>query len=71
MIAILSFTADEIWTHTWRSGESVFLSDFEKDIQPGRVGEFDDAFWRRILEVKTAVNRELKVQRAEKKWALV
>jgi len=69
MIApILSFTADEIWQYIpGERADSVFLSDFEEG-HPAleESGEFDDAFWRRILEVKTAVNRELEVQRAEK-----
>ena len=47
--------------------DSVFLSDFEEGhLTLEESGEFDDSFWRRILEVKTAVNRELEVQRAEK-----
>ena len=69
MIApILSFTADEIWQHIpGERADSVFLSDFEEGhLALEESGEFDDAFWRRILEVKTAVNRELEVQRAEK-----
>ena len=69
MIApILSFTADEIWQHIpGERVDSVFLSDFEEGyLALEESGEFDDAFWRRILEVKTAVNRELEVQRAEK-----
>lgn len=69
MIApILSFTADEIWQHIpGERVDSVFLSDFEEGhLALEESGEFDDSFWRRILEVKTAVNRELEVQRAEK-----
>ena len=70
MIApILSFTADEIWQHIPGDRvDSVFLSDFREGHSILKEsGEFDDAFWRRILEVKTAVNRELEVQRADKK----
>ena len=70
MIApILSFTADEIWQHIPGDRvDSVFLSDFREGHSTLKEsGEFDDAFWRRILEVKTAVNRELEVQRADKK----
>ena len=69
MIApILSFTADEIWQHIPGDRvDSVFLSDFEEGLPAlEESGEFDDAFWRRVLEVKTAVNRELEVQRAKK-----
>ena len=69
MIApILSFTADEIWQHIpGERVDSVFLSDFEEGHSALEESEeFDDAFWRRILEVKTAVNRELEVQRAKK-----
>ena len=69
MIApILSFTADEIWQHIPGDREdSVFLSDFEDGLSAlDESEEFDDAFWLRIIKVKTAVNRELEVQRAEK-----
>ncbi|HBW83461.1 MAG TPA: isoleucine--tRNA ligase [Gammaproteobacteria bacterium] len=69
MIApILSFTADEIWQHIpGERVESVFLSDFADGLRALEESkEFDDAFWLRILEVKTAVNRELEVQRADK-----
>ena len=69
MIApILSFTADEIWENI--PGErpaSVLLTDM---VGPGRgfeaEGRFIDAFWERIMAVKSALNRELEVKRADK-----
>lgn len=69
MIApILSFTADEIWQYIpGKRAESVFLSGFEEG--PGEFAEskqFSDAFWRQLMAVKTAVNKELEARRAEK-----
>lgn len=66
---VLSFTADEIWQSL--PGErpaSVFLSLFEDGL-PGLSPhtEFDDAYWARVMSVKTAVNKELERQRAEKR----
>ena len=69
MIApILSFTADEIWCAI--PGDrplSVFLSDFGDGAE--RLAEsstHSDAFWRKLIDVKNAVNKELEVQRAAK-----
>jgi isoleucyl-tRNA synthetase len=69
MIApILSFTADEIWCAI--PGDrplSVFLSDFGDGVE--RLAEsstHSDAFWRKLIDVKNAVNKELEVQRAAK-----
>ncbi len=69
MIApILSFTADEIWQFIpGRRAESVFLSGFEDS--PALFAEskqFSDGFWRQLMAVKTAVNKELETKRAEK-----
>ncbi len=69
MIApILSFTADEVWQYIpGKRAESVFLSGFEEG--PNLVPEssqFSDAFWRQVMAVKTAVNKELEAKRAEK-----
>ena len=69
MIApILSFTADEIWQNIpGERAASVFLTDYSDagDTMP-ESAEFTDDFWRQLLDVKTAVNRELEVKRAEK-----
>ena len=69
MIApILSFTADEIWGAI--PGDrplSVFLSDFGDGVE--RFAESttqNDAFWRTLIDVKNAVNKELEIQRAAK-----
>ena len=69
MIApILSFTADEIWQFIpGERAQSVFLSDFDKG--PALFAEssrFSDQFWRQLMAVKTAVNKELEAKRAEK-----
>jgi len=65
---ILSFTADEIWAHIpGDKEESVFLSNFS-DTQSTleESTDFPDAFWQKVLAVKTAVNKELETKRAEK-----
>lgn len=66
---ILSFTADEIWQFVpGERSESVFLALFDEGLAPlPAADDFSDAFWRELIEVKTAVNKELEKQRAEKK----
>jgi len=65
---VLSFTADEIWEHIpGQRAESVFLSDFAS----GRLDlpehtTFPDHFWEQVMDVKSAVNKELENQRAAK-----
>ena len=75
---ILSFTADEIWENIpGDRAASVLLAemtgpgpDFEEpDFEgPGfeEKAEFSDAFWGRIMAVKSALNRELEAKRADK-----
>lgn len=66
---ILSFTAEEVWEHMPGERESsVFLSLFTDGIPalPESV-ELDDRFWQTIMAVRTAVNRELEQERAEKR----
>ncbi|MEC8950589.1 MAG: class I tRNA ligase family protein, partial [Pseudomonadota bacterium] len=69
MIApVLSFTADEIWQNI--PGErkvSVLLTDFADstaDLQEAK--SFSDQFWRQVMSVKTAVNKEMENKRTEK-----
>lgn len=66
---ILSFTADEIWQFVpGKRSESVFLAQFDEGLPTMPVrDDFSDAFWRELIDVKTAVNKELEKQRAEKK----
>lgn len=69
MIApILSFTADEIWQHIpGQRAESVFLSDFADSATVLPESEqFSDAFWQQLMDVKSAVNKELEARRAAK-----
>jgi len=69
MIApILSFTADEIWQNIpGERAESVFLSNFaDGQDQYPELQALPDTFWQIILAVKTAVNKELEVKRADK-----
>jgi isoleucyl-tRNA synthetase len=66
---ILSYTADEIWDNIPGDREdSVFLSDFSDGVSSfAESTEFPDEFWERIMEIKTAVNKELESGRAEKR----
>jgi isoleucyl-tRNA synthetase len=65
---ILSFTADEIWQHIpGEREESVFLSDFASGQQElPEHGQFPDSYWQQMMEIKSAVNKELEHKRAEK-----
>jgi len=65
---ILSFTADEIWTHIPGQREaSVFLSDFASGLQRLPANEhFPDSYWQQFMEVRAAVNKALEARRAEK-----
>ncbi|MDX1490694.1 MAG: isoleucine--tRNA ligase [Pseudohongiellaceae bacterium] len=65
---ILSFTADEIWQSIpGDRAESVFLTLFADGIETlPEHGEFSDAFWQRMIDVKTAVNKELEIKRKDK-----
>jgi isoleucyl-tRNA synthetase len=66
---VLSFTADEIWEFIpGEHGDSVFLSAFDDGLPMLQAREdFTDEFWRELIEVKTAVNKELEKQRMEKR----
>ena len=66
---ILSFTADEIWQSIpGERAASVFLTLFADGQQPfPERAEMNDSFWRTVMEVKTAVNKELELQRNEKR----
>lgn len=69
MIApILSFTADEIFKEIpGQRALSVFLTDMSDGIaELPESAEFSDGFWKKVMAVKTAVNRELEIKRAEK-----
>ena len=65
---ILSFTGDEIWKSIpGERAESVFLSNFsESEAEYPESAELNDAFWQKLMAVKTAVNKELEAKRAEK-----
>lgn len=63
---ILSFTADEIWEFLpGDRSDTVFVEQWY-DI-PQAKAQLDSAFWQQVMDVKTAVNKEMEVQRAEKK----
>ena len=65
---ILSFTADEIWQNIpGQRTDSVFLSEFaDGELAITESEQFPDSFWQRVMEVKSAVNKELENQRAQK-----
>lgn len=66
---VLSFTADEIWGFIpGQRKDSVFLSLFDDGLPLlAPQSDFSDDFWRKLMDVKTAVNKELEKQRSEKK----
>jgi isoleucyl-tRNA synthetase len=66
---ITSFTADEIWAVIPGQREaSVFLSLFSDTLaQLPEHHSMSDAFWEQVMQVKTAVNKELEKQRNEKR----
>jgi len=66
---ILSFTAEEIWESIpGKRGKSVLLTTFSEglDLLP-EAQDLDDAFWKRVMAVKNAVNKELEKERSEKR----
>ncbi|EAT11608.1 isoleucine--tRNA ligase [Bermanella marisrubri] len=72
MAPILSFTAEEAWELlpapvNGEREKSVLLTEWYQDLFTAPNTEFDDAYWRRIMEVKTEVNKLLEQARNEKK----
>ena len=68
---ILSFTAEEAWQQMpapaeGEREESVLLALWYEGLFESNNKEFDDAFWRRIMTVKTEVNKLLEKARNEK-----
>jgi len=68
---IMSFTAEEAWEQMpapakGEREESVLLAHWYEDLFESNNKEFDDAFWRRIMTVKTEVNKLLEKARNEK-----
>lgn len=65
---ITSFTADEIWKSIpGERAASVFLTEFADGLpQLQESVHMGDTFWDRLMEVKTAVNKELEKQRNDK-----
>ena len=62
---ITSFTADEIWQHLpGERSESIHLETwYEGLFELAEDDAFGRAFWQQVLEVKTAVNKEIENQR--------
>jgi isoleucyl-tRNA synthetase len=68
---IISFTAEEAWEQMpapveGDREESVLLAHWYEGLFESNNQEFDDAFWRRIMTVKTEVNKLLEKARNEK-----
>lgn len=71
MAPILSFTAEEAWELmpapvNGEREESVLLATWYDALFSAQDEKFDDAFWRRIMTVKTEVNKLLEKARSEK-----
>ena len=65
---IISFTADEIWENIpGDRADSVFLTNFSDAVEDlPELSELDDQYWSTLMEVRSAVNKELEVKRSEK-----
>jgi isoleucyl-tRNA synthetase len=66
---ILSFTAEEIWENLpGDRAESVFLEQwFQGLLTLDTEAQLGRDYWQRIMEVRTAVNREMETQRGDGK----
>ena len=66
---ILSYTAEEIWQTSNRlnsQGDSVFLSNFDTS-QINYESNINQSEWKRIFEIKDAVNQSIEAMRNENK----
>ncbi|WP_396587481.1 isoleucine--tRNA ligase [Bermanella sp. R86510] len=71
MAPILSFTAEEAWELMpeqveGKREQSVLLSEWYTGLFASPNTEFDNAYWRRIMDVKSEVNKLLEKARNEK-----
>jgi isoleucyl-tRNA synthetase len=71
MAPILSFTAEEAWEQmpapaNGQREDSVLLAEWYTELFNAKDDKFDDAFWRRVMTVKTEVNKLLEKARNEK-----
>lgn len=66
MAPILSFTAEEIWENLpGERAESVFLVEWYQGLQEIAASEpMGRDYWRQMMAVRTAVNKEMEAQRA-------
>ena len=64
---ITSFTAEELWQHIpGEKLESVFLSQWYTGLQAlPDDAELGAAYWKKVMAVKTAVNKVLETKRGE------
>ncbi len=64
---MLSFTADELWQFVpGKRNGSVFVAEWYEGLKALPVADaMGEAFWQRVMAVKTAVNRVLEGQRKE------
>lgn len=68
MAPIMSFTAQEIWeVMPGQHSEFVFTEVWYQGLDTLPAGQFDDAFWQQLLEVRDAVNKVLEVGRRDGK----
>lgn len=65
---ILAFTAEELWEYLpGEHGESVMLTTWYQGLAAlPEDAELDRAFWEEVMAVKTAVNKEMEIQRNAK-----
>ena len=63
---ILSFTAEEVWENLpGERGASVLLAQWYEDLPTLPAGEaMGREYWQQLMDVRTAVNKEMETQRA-------
>jgi isoleucyl-tRNA synthetase len=67
MAPIMSFTAQELWqAMPWQEEEFVFTGTWYNGlVEQNNAGEFNNAFWLQVLDVKNEVNRSIEQARKD------
>ncbi len=70
MAPVLSFTADEAWSHlAGAEGESVFFAEFPT-LPGGLLNKEEAEFWNKVLELRNEITKALELARREKRIGL-
>ncbi len=70
MAPVLSFTADEAWSHlTGNENTSVFFEQFP-ETQEDLLSEEEKVFWAKVIELRNEITKALELARREKRIGL-